>query len=65
MTTIVLTPKDTEEEKLIIDLLKKMKINAKVLTEEQREELGLIRMIQESKKTKKVSRASIMKALGQ
>lgn len=64
MTTIVLTPKDSTEEKLIVDLLKKMNVDTKVITEKQREDLGLIKMIKASKDTKKVSRASIMKSLG-
>lgn len=63
MDAILLRPKDSQELKLITDLLDKMKVPSKVLTEEEMEDAGLAVMMNEVDRTETVSRESIFKKL--
>ncbi|MGB4775850.1 MAG: hypothetical protein WBP45_11800 [Daejeonella sp.] len=63
METIIVSPKTKAEFKLLTDILHKMKIAAKVLTDEQKEDIGLGMMMKEADRGKKVSREIIMKTL--
>lgn len=63
MDAILLKPKDSQELKLITDLLDKMKVRSKVLTEEEMEDAGLAVMMNEVDRTETVSRESIFKNL--
>lgn len=63
MDAILLKPKDSQELKLITDLLDKMKVPSKVLTEEEMEDAGLAVMMNEVDRTETVSRESIFKKL--
>ena len=63
MNTILITPKNIQEFQLLSDLFLKMKIKSKVLSLEEKEDLGLIELMKEVDRTKKVSRAQIMKKL--
>jgi len=64
MGAVILTPKNLEEQELLLAIAKKMSIGAKVLSEEEFEDYSLGLMIKESKKSRTVSRESVMKVLG-
>jgi hypothetical protein len=63
MDAILLKPKDSKELKLITDLLEKMKVSAKVLSEEELEDAGLAIMMKEVDRKDTVSRETIFKKL--
>ena len=63
MDAILLKPKDSQELKLITDLLDKMKVQSKVFTEEEMEDAGLAVMMKEVDRTETVTRESIFKKL--
>ena len=60
----MITPASTAELQLLRDLLKQMRIKAKVLTDEEKEDLGLALMMREAKDSPRVSRESVMRKLG-
>lgn len=64
MEALLVSVKDKAELKLISDLLKKMQIESKLLTEEQREDFGLINLMKQADRTQKVSREKVMAKLG-
>ena len=64
MEALVVSFKDKTELKLVSDLLKKMKIEAKVLTEEEREDMGMTQLMRKVDRTQKVSRTQVMAKLG-
>lgn len=61
MDAILLKPKDSQELKLITDLLDKMKVPSKVLTEEEMEDAGLAVMMKEVDRAKTISKESLFK----
>ena len=63
MDAILLKPKDSQELKLITDLLDKMKVPSKVFTEEEMEDNGLAVMMKQVDRTETVTRESIFKKL--
>jgi glycine betaine/choline ABC-type transport system substrate-binding protein len=63
METLVVTVKDKHEMQLVSDILKKMCINAKHLTKEEREDLGLSKLMKQANRSEKVSREQVMKLL--
>lgn len=64
MEALIVSFKDKTELKLVSDLLKKMKIEAKVLTEEDREDMGMAKLMRKVDRTQKVSRTQVMAKLG-
>ena len=64
MEALIVSFKDKTELKLVLDLLKKMKIEAKVLTEEEREDMGMTQLMRKVDRTQKVSRTQVMAKLG-
>ena len=60
---MVITPKNQNEYKFILDLLKKLGISSSTFTDEEVEDIGLSKMLKAVDKTKKVSRESIMQKL--
>ena len=64
MEALLVSVKDKAELKLISDLLKKMQIETKLLTEEQREDFGLIKLMKQADRTQKISREKVMAKLG-
>jgi hypothetical protein len=64
MTTMIIDIKDNVELKLLSEMFKKMQISAKILTAEEREDLGLMKLMKEVDRTKKVSRTKVMEKLG-
>lgn len=63
MTSIVITPRNKSEMKLVSDLLKKMQIHTQLISEEIQEDLGLSLMMKEVNRNEKVSEESIMSKL--
>lgn len=63
MKSIVISPKDLDEAKLITALLAKMNISSKVISDEEKEDMGLLMMMKEADLNDKVSREEIMKNL--
>jgi hypothetical protein len=61
METFIVTPKTKAEAKLLKDIFEKMKITAKMLSEEEKEDIGLAMMMKEVDRSSKVSRDTIMK----
>jgi hypothetical protein len=63
MRAIVVTPKNNDEFKFVSSLLKKLGINSTSLSQEDLEDIGLASLMRRVDKTKKVSRAEILKKL--
>lgn len=63
MNTIIIQPKNRSELLLISSLLKKMNINSKVLSDEQKEDFGMVHFLKQADRSKKVSKASVMNKL--
>lgn len=63
MESIVITPKTEDEAKLITDLLKRMNISSSVISDEEKEDLGLLMMMKEADRNNLVSRDEIMREL--
>ena len=63
MKSMVITPKNQTEFKFISELLNKLGLSATSLNEEELEDLGLSKMMKGLDKSKKTSRASVMKKL--
>lgn len=63
MESILINPKNKEELRLLSDLLAKMNINSKVLSEEELEDMGLTVLMRDTDRSQKVSRQDIMQKL--
>ena len=63
MESIVISPKTKDEAKIIHDLLAKMNISSKIITEEEKEDLGLLLMMKEADRNDKVSYEEVIKKL--
>ena len=63
MNSIVINPKSSEEAKRVTELLEQMNIASKVITDEEKEDLGLLLMMTQSDRAEKVSRDEIMNSL--
>lgn len=63
MESILITPKNRSDLKFIYELLNKLKLSPKVLSENDKEDLGLSLLMKEVDRTKKVSRDTVMKKL--
>ena len=63
MKTLVVTPKNQSEFKFVSDLLKKLGVGSSSLSQNELEDIGMSKMMQGMDKSKKVSRAEIMKKL--
>jgi len=64
MDKILITVKDKSEKEFISDLLKRMKIESKVLNLEEKEDIAFGEILSKIDRTQKVSRAMIMAKLG-
>lgn len=60
---MVITPKNQNEFKFLSDLLKKLNITSATMSEEELEDMGLSRMLENIDRTKIVSKESIMNKL--
>ncbi|WP_299289441.1 hypothetical protein [uncultured Mucilaginibacter sp.] len=63
MESIIISPKNKAEFELLTQLFSKMKVTAKVISEEDKEELGLSVLMKEADRTQKVSKETIMETL--
>lgn len=64
MPSLLITPASDEELLLLTAMLKKMSIVTRVLSDEEKEDLGLGLMMGEAKNSGRVSRESVMRKLG-
>ena len=64
MAALVVETKDNSELKLVMDVLKKMRVRSKLLSESEKEDFALGQLIEQADRSKKVSREQIMKQLG-
>lgn len=63
METLIVTLKDKHEMQLVSDMLKKMRINTRKLSDEEREDIGLTKLMKQANRIEKVSRDQVMKSL--
>jgi hypothetical protein len=63
MKAVLINPKDNNELKFVTDLLKKLGIKATAITQEEMEDLAMSRLLKKANKTKKATKAEIMKKL--
>jgi hypothetical protein len=63
MKALVITPKNETELKFVSQLLKKPGVGLSAITQGELEDIGLSRLMQEVDKTKKATRAEVMKKL--
>lgn len=63
MKAIVVTPKSDTEFRFITDLLKKLGVGTSTLTKEEIEDIGMLKLLKNVDKSKRVSRSVIMKKL--
>jgi len=63
MRPVAINPKNKEELKFISDLLNKLGIDSKVLTEEEIEDFGMSALMHQADRSKKVSKSAILKKL--
>ena len=63
MKAIVVTPKSDNEFKFVADLLKKLGIGTSILTKSEIEDIGMLKLMNNVDKSKRVSRTEIMKKL--
>lgn len=60
---MVITPKNSTELKFVTELLNKLGVGSSLLSDEEVEDLGLVKLMRKVDRTKKVSRTSIIKKL--
>lgn len=63
MENILINPKDKAELELLTQLLGRMNVASKILSEEDQEDLGLVILMKEADRTQKVSKETIMQTL--
>ena len=63
MKSIVISPKNRTDMRFVSELLEKLSIPTKVLSDEEKEDMGLSMLMREADRTKKVSRETIMRKL--
>jgi hypothetical protein len=63
MESIVINLRTKDEVKIVTELLKRMNISSKVITDEEKEDMGLLMMMKEADRNEKVSREEVMKKL--
>jgi hypothetical protein len=65
METLIVSVKDKAELKLVSEVLKKMRIETKILSDEEIEDIGMIKLLKKVNRKDKVSREKVMAKLGQ
>jgi hypothetical protein len=63
MKSIVITPKNQSELKFVAELLKKLGISSRILSEEQKEDIGLSILMNESNRDDLVTEKEVMDKL--
>lgn len=65
MKTILITPKNQTEFKMLTVLFKKMNIANTILTDEQKEDIGMVWLMKKADRTKTVKKETVMKKLNE
>jgi hypothetical protein len=63
MSTLIINSENKEDLKLFKELAKRLGLSTKIITEEEKEDFGLLLMMKEVDLSKKVSEKSILKKL--
>lgn len=63
MNSIIITPKNKREFKLLSELLAKMNVSAKTLSDEEKEDFGMAMLMKEADRSQKVARETVMEKL--
>ena len=63
MKTLVITPKSSSELKFITELLKKLGISSRILSQEEKEEIGISILMNEVNQNEKAGREEVLKKL--
>ena len=63
MESIVISPKSRSELKFVFELLSKLKISSRVLSEEDKEDIGLSVLMKQVDRKRKVSRDTVLRNL--
>lgn len=63
LSSILITPRNSEEMIIIKEFFKSKKIKTKILSVEEKEDLGLLHFMKLADRSKTVSRNSVMKIL--
>lgn len=61
MEAILVTPKNINEYSILTEFLKRNKIDSNILSLDEKEDFGLLQLMNEADRSKKVTRESIMK----
>ena len=64
MEALIIKSEDRNELKLLKELVRKMGLQAKSLSEEEIEDLGLLMLMKQADRSKTVPRETVMKKLG-
>lgn len=64
MKNLVVTVKDQKELAFLTDLMQKLGLKSRVMSESEMEDAGLMELMKEADRDKKVSRAKVMNVLG-
>jgi hypothetical protein len=64
MNSIIITPKSKEELNFIKEILRRMNIASAELSDEEKEDIGLVELMKKADRKEKVSRETVMKSLG-
>lgn len=65
MRSIVINPKNSDELKFLQDLLTKLGVESKTLSQEDMEDLGLAMLMKDTDRPDRVSKAEVMKKLNE
>ena len=63
MSTLIINSGKISDLKFFVELAKRFGISSKILTKDEKEEIGLYKAMLEGRKTKFVSRESVMRKL--
>ena len=63
MESLIVTPNDQEELALIKAVLKKMNLKTRIITDEEKENIGLAHFMSQADRNKTISREEVMKKL--
>ena len=64
MEALIIKSEDRKELKLLKELVRKMGLRSKSLSEEELEDLGLLMLMKQADRSKTVPRETVMKKLG-
>lgn len=65
MDTLIVQSKNKEDLRLVVSLLKRMKIQAKFMSEEEQEDYGLTWLVKQADRSRKVSYEAVTRKFEQ